>query len=109
MLPSMSKTVTSPIRRSWMLRVLIFVLQYLQSEEVFTNDRFGPPDCRSAIAMFQGESRADTGSPSRSQKIYLLHTVLTAAVWWNVELANSNVLIVGVPSSTFERVFNTSG
>src|SRR5437762_11029307 len=107
MLPSMSRTVTSPIRRSWMLRVLIFVLQYLQSEEVFSNDRFGAPDCWSAI--FQGESRADTGPPSRSQKIYLLHTVLTAAVWWNVELANSNVLIVGVPSSTFEKVFNTSG
>src|SRR5213594_3506611 len=72
MLPSMSRTVTSPIRRSWMLRVLIFVLQYLQSEEVFSNDRFGAPDCWSAI--FQGESRADTWSAlSQSENLSASH------------------------------------
>ena len=41
--------------------------------------------------------------------ICLPYTNLEAATWWNVELANSKVFTVGVPSITLERVFNTSG
>src|SRR6185369_8100633 len=46
--------------------------------------------------------------PSAGGKQLLPYISLEAAAWWNVELANSKVFTVGVPSITFERVFNTS-
>jgi hypothetical protein len=52
--------------------------------------------------------RADTARPTAGGERLLLYINLEAAAWWNVELANSKVLTVGVPSITFERVFNTS-
>src|SRR5436853_6862811 len=39
MLPSMSRTVTSPIRRSWILRLLILVLRAFSQKRFLPNDR----------------------------------------------------------------------
>jgi hypothetical protein len=60
---------------------------------------------------YEREMGRTLARPSLLETIDLPHTNLPAAAadLWNVELANSKVLTVGVPSITFDRVFNTSG
>jgi hypothetical protein len=52
---------------------------------------------------------ADIARPLRGGNIDLLYINFEAATFCDVDLANSKVFTVGVPSITFERVFSTSG